>query len=304
MSTIRNKSASKIIYVTDLHLSQSTKGRLTDLCGRVQALPRSHKPDAIVLGGDTFGLNNSIWDKIVNNPHAHEHLSLAREEQERFVSSVFIGGTEKLMNNLPDLKIFYCAGNQDYYAQRYIEKNRFLFPRIECIDGKIVTFGQFSLIGMGGIRANKPWGCSVAEGPQEDNFGYFVKDQMDAKREKIKQLMEGATNIVFITHIPAYGHLDEEPGNENEKLHTGGKNLLGVVERYRPILHLTGHVHSQLDGFYSIINENTVSVNPGGGEFHDKGVKAVMIDVENLRLCREKNMPITPEVAEEFIVPF
>jgi len=63
-------------------------------------------------------------------------------------------------------------------------------------------------------------------------------------------------NAVLVTHAPAYGILDTIHSGK----HKGSRGLRTIVDRWKPILMLSGHLH---DARGVIEHKGTVFVNPG-----------------------------------------
>ncbi|MDR0523167.1 MAG: metallophosphoesterase family protein [Candidatus Methanoplasma sp.] len=76
--------------------------------------------------------------------------------------------------------------------------------------------------------------------------------------EDISDALEpiSAEGMVLATHVPAFGALDHIPGG----ISVGSHAVRGIVDRFRPIAALSGHVHEDR----GIVREGgTLYVNPG-----------------------------------------
>lgn len=62
--------------------------------------------------------------------------------------------------------------------------------------------------------------------------------------------------MVLMTHVPSYGVLDTIPSGIN----VGSKSVRKIVDEYRPVLALSGHVHEAIG---AIEQNGTLFVNPG-----------------------------------------
>jgi Icc-related predicted phosphoesterase len=62
--------------------------------------------------------------------------------------------------------------------------------------------------------------------------------------------------MVLMTHAPSYGHMDTIPSG----LHVGSKSIRAIVDEYRPIVAMSGHVH---EAFGSENCNGTLFFNPG-----------------------------------------
>ena len=113
------------------------------------------------------------------------------------------------------------------------------------------VIGGVPFVGLGGWitspSRNRPWGV----------------DPQLAETELSKLLTEGA---VLLTHVPPYGHLDKVPvpsafsASAGEVEHIGSQHVRMLVDRFRPSLVISGHVHEDR----GIEREGgTLFVNPG-----------------------------------------
>jgi len=76
--------------------------------------------------------------------------------------------------------------------------------------------------------------------------------------------------MVLMTHVPSFGILDTIPSGQN----VGSRSVKKIVEEFRPILALSGHVHEAIG---AVEQEGTLFVNPGPAR---EGYCAI-IDIEN-----------------------
>jgi len=78
------------------------------------------------------------------------------------------------------------------------------------------------------------------------------------EEDEISELLEPISfkGMVLMTHAPSYGILDEIPSGIN----VGSRAILGIVEKYRPVAAVSGHIHEAI----GIVNKNgTLFMNPG-----------------------------------------
>jgi len=78
------------------------------------------------------------------------------------------------------------------------------------------------------------------------------------EEDEISELLEPISfkGMVLMTHAPSYGILDEIPSGIN----VGSRAILGIVEKYRPVAAVSGHIHEAT----GIVNKNgTLFMNPG-----------------------------------------
>jgi Icc-related predicted phosphoesterase len=91
------------------------------------------------------------------------------------------------------------------------------------LHGKIENIGGLGFVGFGGSNIT-PFD-TITEFSEDDIF-----DALDAV------MVKGA---VLVTHVPPRGHVDGTSGG----LHVGSTAVARIVEKYRPRLSLSGHVH-------------------------------------------------------------
>lgn len=119
--------------------------------------------------------------------------------------------------------------NEDFDKTGTIDLHR----RKETIDG--ITFG-----GAGGADYT-PFNTLFEFG--DDTFSQWLGPLMEE-------------NMILVTHAPAYGFLDKSHRGK----HKGSQSLRVLVDRWRPILMLSGHMH-EARGIER--HNGTVFVNPG-----------------------------------------
>jgi Icc-related predicted phosphoesterase len=122
-------------------------------------------------------------------------------------------------------------------------KGQNIHLRKEIIDG-------IPFVGLGGWINSPSLGESWGVPPEE------------AERALSGLMTEGC---VLLTHVPPLGHLDGVPVPEvfaarGSKEHIGSRMVLGLVERFKPRLVVSGHVHESR-GIETA--GGTVFVNPG-----------------------------------------
>ncbi len=143
----------------------------------------------------------------------------------------------EFLENLPELRTVAIPGNCDPRAiLQVLDDSRAinLHGRKETIEG--ITF-----VGLGGSNItpfNTPFELTEAEIYQE-----------------LDKIME--PGAVLVLHFPVRGYLDEVPRGE----HTGSTSAQKIVEKYRPSLGLSGHIH-ETRGIKTDEN-GTIYVNPG-----------------------------------------
>ncbi len=147
-------------------------------------------------------------------------------------------------------KIIFIAGNHD----RYLEGAKSIATPEESI--QYLCDSEYEFNGL------KIWGSPYT--PAFMNWAFMLKNKEEAQAHW-HQIPEDTD--ILITHGPPYGILDKNEDGE----HCGCKELLKVVKRVRPKLHVFGHIHEGYgecirDGIKfvncSIVDENYRPVNP------------------------------------------
>ena len=283
----------KIAYVTDLHITHETKCRATALVTKMANV--KGRAGAFFFGGDTFTLGEQRhWDALMNGPAGNAVIEMTN----------YSGGlTKELLPSIIEaaggLPIFMLQGNADAISFFHIQKKLAEYSGVKPVAEDVLEFMSFYIIGLGGIEANDPGALKV----NESNSWYMGvlsgKDFKNGLDRIDKPTREWTSNdwrrTIFMTHLPAYGYVDVF-GDK----HNGNCLVEQFIRRNHPLLHLTGHVHDaaadiekdqqtgQVIRTYSpgktrkVIDEKTLTVNPGGGVLHDAEIRMVLIDVDKL----------------------
>jgi Icc-related predicted phosphoesterase len=143
----------------------------------------------------------------------------------------------ELLNDLTDLPILALPGNCDPRdILRVFDKSsaKNLHGKKEIMDG--ITF-----VGLGGSNST-PFNTP------------FELDEDEIYNDLDEHMVHGA---ILILHFPVKGHLDLA----GRGVHTGSTGALRIVEKYRPSLVLSGHIHEargvETDEY------GTIYANPG-----------------------------------------
>ncbi|MDR0887916.1 MAG: metallophosphoesterase family protein [Candidatus Methanoplasma sp.] len=122
------------------------------------------------------------------------------------------------------------------------------------VHGKAFRLGDYDAAALGGSN------ITIFNTPFE-----LTEDEIDSALRPISK-----KGMILITHAPSYGILDHIPSG----LSVGSPAVKKIVEDFRPILALSGHIHEDR-GVLSI--DGTVFVNPGPAK---EGYSAI-IRIEN-----------------------
>jgi Icc-related predicted phosphoesterase len=274
----------KIAYVTDLHLNPGS-GMLRTLTDKIRALPSDVR--GICVGGDTFALKKEHWPKIIGG-------SLSAEETRELISYSFDLIDEVLPATLEaagERPVIMIPGNADYIGYSCLVGNKQDWNGLHLIDTKKKDLFDLHFAGVGGAKPNNADSNNIAN----NNPWYFGIQDENSFRYRFAVLSAGTdtsywANTVLMTHMPALGYIDSYRGE-----HQGDDITLDFINRWAPLLHLAGHVHDgpMASGKYlpfDVINEKTLTVNPGGGALHNDGIKMIIVDLEQLADLRSKGM--------------
>ena len=118
-------------------------------------------------------------------------------------------------------RLLYVHGNHDQtYARRPPEG-------CDCIEDQLVTVNGLRILGLGG--------CPVYSGGPHQ----YTERQMARRIGKLRfQLWRAGGVDLVVTHSPAQGYGDGE-----DYAHRGFECLLSLLDRYKPMYMVHGHVH-------------------------------------------------------------
>lgn len=117
--------------------------------------------------------------------------------------------------------LFYVHGNHDTrYEQQPPEG-------CDCIDGKVVEFRGYRILGLGGCMKYSQDDCQ------------YTERQMKRRIAKLRWAMWRGVDIL-VTHAPAQGL-----GDMDDPCHQGFACFRELLDRFKPQYHLHGHIHLQ-----------------------------------------------------------
>lgn len=303
---------SRIAYITDLHIGseQGKSDRRQHFMSKAANLPKD--VSAFVLGGDTLSVSNR-FSLLEQRPFNLTSLDAIKEEQSELAESFM----DELFNSTC-LPVFMSPGNTDNIAYSHLASCN--YSGLHLIDGELKSFVLgMNIIGLSGIYIDRAEKYYIFV--QDAYPGYLDRSMYYERLRQFETLSNDWSNTVLVTHLPASGHVDIpwptpfflkrfkgkvlRPMNKGE----GDPKILDFIINYKPLLHLTGHVHGAPfpDGEYdknssfSVINERTLSINTGGDELHDPEIRMALIDVEKLRNQRLHHDRMTHEVVASAI---
>lgn len=117
--------------------------------------------------------------------------------------------------------LLYVHGNHDsHYAERPPEG-------CDCIDGRVVTYNGVRILGLGGCAWYHPGAHQYSEG------------EMRRRIRKLRfQIWKAGGVDIVVTHAPPRG-----VGDMDDNAHRGFECFLELMDKYKPMYLLHGHVH-------------------------------------------------------------
>lgn len=116
--------------------------------------------------------------------------------------------------------VFYVHGNHDFRYEKEPPEG------CECIDGTVVNFRGYRILGLGGSM-------EYSGGPHQ-----YSEREMKRRIAKVGRPLKKDGVDILVTHAPARGLGDME-----DLCHQGFACFKELMERYRPRYHFYGHVH-------------------------------------------------------------
>ncbi|MBD5132871.1 MAG: metallophosphoesterase [Clostridiales bacterium] len=119
--------------------------------------------------------------------------------------------------------LFYVHGNHDFKYDRQPPEG------CDCIDGKVVEFKGYRILGLGGSM-------EYSGGPHQ-----YTERQMKHRIAKLGWDLRGGVDIL-VTHAPAQGL-----GDMDDPCHQGFACFKELMAGFHPQYHLYGHVHLEYE---------------------------------------------------------
>jgi Icc-related predicted phosphoesterase len=155
------------------------------------------------------------------------------------------------------IRAFVCPGNDDMFEIDDVLKQS---KCVELVEGKVVQLDENHEMINAGWSTPTPWHTHREE--SEDQLRQRIQVMID----KLKDVQ----NSVFNLHDPPYGSgLDDAPELTADMrpayagrslIPVGSHAVLELIEKYRPLLGLFGHIH---EGKGTRKYRNTLCINPG-----------------------------------------
>ncbi len=155
-------------------------------------------------------------------------------------TSIFEVFNELNISGIPTIAVL---GNSDY--ENYLELAKD-YSQIKILHGNSMVINNINIIGVSGIPETNEHG-SYFSIPESKILKLFVNAINEIEKRKF---------LISISHVPPLNILDMNRYGE----HIGSRAIKTFIERYKPDLHLCGHVHES-QGIVRI--GKTIVVNAG-----------------------------------------
>ena len=213
------------------------------------------------------------------------------QKDEAVVESIFIQEQRKRLTDwikLADerfkdtpIKLYVSGGNDDALESLATFEEVFSDHVIPC-EGKVVKVDEIHTMVSLGISNLTPWHT-----PRE-----FPEEVIEERIEETVKGIDDFTNLIFNFHVPPYGHgLDMCPeldttkdppapvmhGGEQAFKPAGSTAVLKAIEKYQPLLVLTGHIHESRG---TVKIGRTFVVNPGS-EYGEGALRGAIINLSD-----------------------
>ncbi len=142
--------------------------------------------------------------------------------------------------------LFYVHGNHDLRYESQPPEG------CDCIDGKVVEFKGYRILGLGGCMK------------YNDSAQQYTERQMERRIAKLKRQMKSGGVDILVTHSPAQG-----VGDMDDPCHRGFACFKELMEEFGPRYHVHGHIHLQYSPNAPRVRQygDTTVVNASGKYF-------------------------------------
>jgi len=190
-------------------------------------------------------------------------------------SAIIIAGdigpnTEKVLSYLSQLEIpiYAVLGNDDFPMDIYILEDT---PYVLNIDGKCIDIGPVEIIGSSGNPGS----------------GLASPDEKKMEATLQKAFTKASKPVILVTHLPPYRVLDLATRHREKGKHIGSKAVRKIVEQYKPVLCICGHVHK--DGGKRAFLKDTEVINIAALENDEvsknQSRRFAVIEIDERRRC-------------------
>jgi len=161
---------------------------------------------------------------------------------------------------------YAILGNDDFPSDVYILDD---VTYVLNIDGECIDIGPVEIIGLSGNPGS--------------GLGSLDENKMEAKLRKA--FTKSSKPVILISHHPPYRILDLATRYKVE--HIGSKAVRKIIEQYRPILCVCGHVHK--DGGKRAFLKDTEIINVAALEDDEvsraQSRRFAVIDIDERKRC-------------------
>jgi len=162
-------------------------------------------------------------------------------------SAIIIAGdigpnTEKVLSYLSQLEIpiYAVLGNDDFSVDVHVLEDT---PYVLNIDGECIDVGPVEIIGLSGNPGS----------------GLASPDEKKMEATLRKAFTKASKQVVLVSHLPPYRILDLATRHSEKGEHIGSRAVRKIIEQYKPILCVCGHVHK--DGGKRAFLKDTEVIN-------------------------------------------
>ncbi|MEM4268139.1 MAG: metallophosphoesterase [Candidatus Woesearchaeota archaeon] len=245
----------KISYATDLHGNET-------LIENFISVSIKEKVDAIIFGGDICPRGFNSLDSRINI-------------QKQFLENHFVPLIKRVKTHNPIIEFYLIFGNDDYRVNYEILLNNEIKGHFHLLHQAKKRIRQYTLIGYSYVNITpfslKDWEKDdfaaiepqgVLTTPRSD-YTSIKSDLLNYSREKMEK-------TIFVTHAPPYG---TNCDILHDGRHVGSKAIKEFIEKYQPLLVLSGHIHESPAISRSFQDQigKTVCINPGSDPFNNTG---------------------------------
>jgi len=162
-------------------------------------------------------------------------------------SAIIIAGdigpnTKKVLSYLSQLQIpiYTVLGNDDFPMDVYILEDT---PYVLNIDGECIDIGPVEIIGLSGNPGS----------------GLASPDEKKIEATLQQAFTKASKPVILVSHLPPFRVLDLATRHREKGEHIGSKAVRKIIEQFKPVLCICGHVHK--DGGKRAFLKNTEVIN-------------------------------------------
>ncbi|MBD3194244.1 MAG: phosphoesterase [Candidatus Lokiarchaeota archaeon] len=272
----------KILFITDLHGTKSKYKKVHDIA-------KAENVNMVINGGDMLPTHPNFFI------------------QDEFIQSFL----DEYLNDFDREKIYYLgmAGNDDLITFDDLLIQTFeKYSYTEYIAQRWVKIGQFEFIGMNFIT-DLPFGLKDRARIDNDDFEFpkQIGKQLISSNGEIKEIKdwfayarnlptieeelenlpepENYRKTIYIFHMPP-SNISLDVCSDASRV--GSKAIFEFIKKRQPLFTLHGHIHESVSmsgKWYNKIG-NTISIQPGQGDYHKKILDYVIVNLKTMTFER------------------